>query len=332
MTRDIIVVGGSAGGVEAVLRLAKGLPPDLPAAVFVVIHSSPHGKGGLSGLINRAGPLSCVLAGDGDGIEAGMIYLARPDHHLLLEAGKVRVVRGPLENRHRPAIDPLFRSAAVTYGARVIGVILSGILDDGAAGLAVVKKSGGRTVVQHPEDALFPSMPRNAMDAVKVDHVLPLDEMPALFSRLCREPAEEIPEPSDSDKAEAGIAAGNLVSEAKMLEAASPSVFICPDCGGDLFEYADSQPLRFRCSIGHAVNGISLLEAQSGKVQEALATSFRVLLENQRLYKRMLEDFTRRNLPISAAGIRRKAEALESPIQVIRGLLATLGQGGSEAE
>jgi two-component system chemotaxis response regulator CheB len=327
MTRDIIVIGGSAGSVEVILRMARDLPEDLPASLMVVIHTSPHGNGELAGLIERAGPLKCVLASDGDFIQPGRIYLARPDHHLLIESGKIRVVRGPKENRHRPAIDPLFRSAAVAYGARVIGVILSGALDDGSAGFVDIKKIGGLAIVQSPEDAFFPGMPRNAMNAVDVDYAVPADELPALLSKLCRENVDTHMEASDSTQYEAGVAANRLLSEERMREVASPSIFTCPDCGGDLFEYKDNAPLRFRCSIGHAINGVSLLAAQSDKVEEALATSFRVMVENSRLYRRLMEDYSRRNLHFSAEGMKKKAEELEKHILTIQELLPGLIRG-----
>jgi two-component system chemotaxis response regulator CheB len=329
MTRDIIAVGGSAGSIEVILRMTALFPKDLPAAVMVVIHTSPHGNGELAALIDRAGPLRGYLADDGDKIETGRIYVARPDHHLLLEPGIIRVVRGPKENRHRPAIDPLFRSAAVAYGARAIGVVLSGALDDGSAGLAEIKNMGGLAIVQHPEDALFPGMPRNALNAVAADYVVPSEEIPGLLSKLCREEVDANMEASDSAKAESGIAANRLISEEGMREVASPSVFTCPDCGGDLFEYNDARLLRFRCSIGHALNGVSLLAAQSDKVEEALATSLRVMVENSRLYRKMMEDYSRRNLGFSAEGMRQKAEELEKHIRTLEGILPFLG-GGAE--
>jgi two-component system chemotaxis response regulator CheB len=158
--RDIIVIGASAGGVEAFRALAAALPPDLPAAVFVVIHTSAESPGLLPQLINREGGLPAIEAENGAPVLPGRIYVARPDHHLTLDDGRLRVWAGPSENRHRPAIDPLFRSAAYNYGPRVIGVVLTGYLDDGAAGLGVIKERGGIAVVQDPDDALVPSMPK----------------------------------------------------------------------------------------------------------------------------------------------------------------------------
>src|SRR5207244_2427388 len=164
--RDIIVVGASAGGVEALATLVRGLPADLPAAVFVVLHVPPHGTSVLPQILTRAGRLPAKHAVDGEAIQAGRIYVAPPDHHLLVKPGYVRVAHGPRENGHRPAVDALFRTAARTYGHRVAGVVLTGVLDDGTAGLIAVKLRGGAALVQHPDDALYDGMPRSALDNV----------------------------------------------------------------------------------------------------------------------------------------------------------------------
>ena len=161
----------------------------MSATFFLVIHTSPSSNGHLSGLIDRAGHMGCSMAVDGAEFAPGKIYVAVPDHHLIVQDRRMRVIRGPRENRHRPAIDPLFKSAAVSHGPRVIGVILSGTLDDGSAGLSLVKKLGGKAMVQHPDDALFPAMPLNAMNAVEVDHTVPLKDMPALLASLSKERA-----------------------------------------------------------------------------------------------------------------------------------------------
>ena len=175
---DMITIGASAGGVEALTELVRGLPVDLPASVFVSLHVPPHGTSMLPQILSRRGPLPAHHARDGEPIEPGRIYVAPPDLHLLIHQGVVRLSRGPRENGFRPAIDPLFRTAARWHGPRVVGVILSGTLDDGTAGLLAIKERGGFAVVQDPDDALFPGMPRNAMDVVHVDHVLPASEHP----------------------------------------------------------------------------------------------------------------------------------------------------------
>jgi two-component system, chemotaxis family, protein-glutamate methylesterase/glutaminase len=190
----VIVVGASAGGVQALSRLAAGLPPDLPAAVAVVLHVPPSGHSVLHQILQRAGPLPCDAAQDGEALRAGHIYVGPPDRHLVLDDREVRLTRGPKENGHRPAIDPLFASAARTHGPRAIGVILSGTLDDGTAGLAAIKLAGGTTVVQDPEDALYPGMPSSAIERVAVDHVVALDELASLLSELVGDVGPE-PEP-----------------------------------------------------------------------------------------------------------------------------------------
>jgi len=184
--RDIVVVGASAGGVEALAALVRRLPSDLPAAMFVVLHLSPEHKSVLPQILSSAGPLTAKHARNGETILPNRIYVARPDHHLLVHEDHVRVVRGPRENGHRPAIDPLFRTAAYTFGARVIGIVLSGALDDGTAGLAAIKGQGGLAIVQDPDDALVDAMPRSALENVDVDHVLSITELGKVLPRLCR--------------------------------------------------------------------------------------------------------------------------------------------------
>ncbi len=166
---DIVVIGASAGGVEALIRLTSALPRDLPASLFVVLHTPARSKSMLPAILSRSGNLPAIHAEHGSAIEPGCIYVARPDHHLIIKPGFVSVTQGPRENRQRPAIDPLFRSAALAYGHRVVGVVLSGSLDDGTSGLVSIKARGGTAIVQDPADALFDSMPRSAIENVAVD-------------------------------------------------------------------------------------------------------------------------------------------------------------------
>jgi two-component system, chemotaxis family, protein-glutamate methylesterase/glutaminase len=190
---DIVVVGASAGGVEALVGLASALPADLPAAVFVVLHLPATGTSALPDILSRHGPLPASHVKDGEPIENGRIFVASPDHHLLLRTGHVHLTRGPRENGHRPAVDTLFRSAAREYATRVIGVILSGALDDGTAGLLAIKSRGGVAVVQEAADALYPGMPGSALEHVQVDHVLAVASMGELLARLTTEPVGERP-------------------------------------------------------------------------------------------------------------------------------------------
>ncbi len=199
---DVIVIGASAGGVEALIKLVGSLPAGLPAAVFLVLHIPAQSPSLLPDILNRAGPLHALHPVDGQAIQYGHIYVAPPDHHLMVEEGIVRIIRGPKENRHRPAIDLLFRSAARTYSSRVVGIILTGSMDDGTAGLLAIKRCGGETIVQDPQGALFSSMPQSAIAHVEVDHVMPLSDMGPLLAQMAHEPAEEqgsFPVPEDME-------------------------------------------------------------------------------------------------------------------------------------
>ncbi len=191
--KDIVVVGASAGGMAALEQLVAGLPRGLPASLFVVWHLAPGVKSVLPTILTRAGPLPACNPKDGDPIEPGRIYVGPNDHHMLLENGYIRVARGPKENRFRPGIDPLFRSAAYIYGPRAIGVVLSGALDDGTAGLWAIKLRGGTAVVQDPAEAVHRSMPLSALDNVEVDYKLPVAQIGPLLERLVREPAGRVP-------------------------------------------------------------------------------------------------------------------------------------------
>src|SRR6185436_714450 len=197
--RDIILIGASAGGVQTLTELARHLPGDLPAAVFMVIHLSPFSHSSMPAILSRAGPLPAAHPRDGEPILPGRIYVAPPDHHLVIEPEQVRISRGPTENGHRPAVDVLFRTGAEVYGPRVVAVVLTGNLDDGTVGLAIVKKHRGVAVVQDPEDADYPSMPRSAIASVEVDHVLPLAGIASLLGELVHQPVDD-PEPPPKEE------------------------------------------------------------------------------------------------------------------------------------
>jgi len=233
---DIIVVGASAGGVEALSTLVKQLPEDLPAAVFIVLHMGPHSATALPNILGRRTKLRVDHPANGEPIEHNRIYVAMPDHHLLLAPRTVRVTTGPSENGHRPSVDTLFRSAAAAYGPRVAGVVLSGTRDDGTAGLRAIHDRGGVTIVQDPEEALFPGMPRSALSGDHPQYVLPIGEIATLLSDLaCGEPehegrSEEMPDELD---AELRWANPDLAWSAPVdPPLGSPSGFTCPECHG----------------------------------------------------------------------------------------------------
>jgi two-component system chemotaxis response regulator CheB len=261
---DIIAIGASAGGVEALSELVSRLPGDLRAALFVALHVPSHGTSVLPEILDRKGSIRAAHAVDGETIRAGRIYVAPPDHHLLVHRGVVRLSRGPRENGVRPAVDPLFRTAALWYGPRVVGVVLSGALDDGTAGLIAVKERGGLAIVQDPDEATFPGMPRSALESAPVDHRARVAEIAALIRQLTREdtPTEGgLAMPEDMEQ-EAAIAAFDLEAIQSDHHPGIPSGFACPDCAGVLWEVRDGELIRYRCRVGHAYSPTSLLAEQ----------------------------------------------------------------------
>ncbi|KKC24827.1 chemotaxis protein CheB [Sphingomonas sp. SRS2] len=287
-TRDIIVIGSSAGGVDALQRLCAALPADLPASVFVAQHLSPSARSVLPLLLDRAGPLHALCPADGQQIERGHIYVGAPDLHILLRPGKLLMRRGPYENRTRPAVNALFRSAAVHYGPRVIGVVLTGLLDDGTEGLIAIKAASGMSVVQDPEDAEWPSMPRNALLRDHVDHAVPIAELAALLDRLTREEAGiGIPLPEEY-RVEDRIAAQEFaVMEPEIVTPGQPSHISCPDCGGVLNHIEMQKEPHFRCQVGHAFTPLGLAAAQSDELERALSIAVRTHRDRIKLFEQM---------------------------------------------
>jgi len=318
---DIVVVGASAGGVEALVGLATSLPADLPAAVFVVLHVPSTGTSALPGILSRHGRLPAAHVKDGEPIELGRIYVAPPDHHLLLRSGHVHLARGPRENGHRPAVDPLFRSAAREYATRVIGVVLSGALDDGTAGLAAIRSRGGLAVVQEPADALYPGMPTSALRHVRVDHVVPVASMGELLARLAEEPAGPPPGPVPTDmKVEVDVE-GFSLEAMEGDRPGTPSGFSCPDCNGVLWQLRDGDLQRYRCRVGHAWSPESLLTSQSEALEAALWIALRSLEERAALARRLAEPARRRGHQITAARFEEQADEAQQAARVVRDLL-----------
>jgi two-component system chemotaxis response regulator CheB len=343
--RDVVVLGFSAGGVEAMARLAASLPRDLPAAVLVVHHFPANSVSALPSILSRAGPLPAAHAIHDEQIQAGRIYVAPPDRHMILVEDRIQLSRGPRENGHRPAVDPLFRSAARELKARVIGVLLSGSLDDGTVGLMAVKRHGGLAVVQNPDEALYPSMAQSAIERVGVDHVLPVEEIAQLLTRLTREPVasqegdtpmlpeeEEVQDPAESGTA--AIADGPLTGP--------PTALTCPDCGGAIWEQVDGELVRYRCHVGHAYTVDSMVGAQAALVEAALWAAVRALEEKAQLSRSLAERSHRRGLGRLAQRYAEAVQSAESGSSAIRHLLlngtadpvtgSTAEQPGHQAE
>lgn len=325
----IVVMGSSAGGLDALKRVVAPLPKAFPAPIFVVNHMSADGDASvLSRALSRSGELTCSPARDEEQFRPGHIYVAPADHHMLLEKEAVRITKGARENRSRPGIDPLFRSAAVAHGARVTGVILTGYLDDGTAGLNAVHRCGGICVVQDPDDADYPDMPRSALRATRVDHCVPLAELGALLTELVRrEPGAPVAVPEDI-ALEARIARRVLSDLPSVNELGHQVPFNCPDCGGVLWEIEAVESLRFRCHTGHAFTVDILRAAQESKIEETLWFALRMFEERKNLLQKMAD----LSNDTSSESMVERAEESEVHIERIRAMLKAGSQGKTQVE
>jgi len=287
--KDVIVIGGSAGSHSALRQIMSDLPADLPASIFVATHVPTGSSGYLADVLASAGPLPVSRAVDGQPVERGRVYTAVPDRHLLLVDGIMRLGDGPRENMTRPAIDPLFRSAALAYGPRAVGVILSGLLNDGASGLSAIKQCGGTAVVQHPLDAHADQMPVAALEATTVDQVVPADQIGRVLTQIVAADAGEAAHCPDNLLLEVEIAAGARLGSQALRQIAEPSALSCPDCQGVLSEVKGEHPLRFRCQIGHGFTAEVLVE-RSEEVGHAMRVALRIMEERVTLVTRMAQE------------------------------------------
>lgn len=287
--KDIVAIGGSTGSGAVLRTLLAGLPADLPASIVITTHIPAHGVGVLAHTLSAASNLPVSQAVDGQPIEPGHVYLAAPDRHLLLIGATLRFGLGPRENLVRPSIDPMFRSAALSFGARVIGVVLTGMLNDGASGLSAIKQRGGTTLVQHPRDAEADQMPCAALEATEVDHVVASADLAAVVTQLAGSPAGSSPPPAESLRLEVDIAAGGRLGSDRLRELADPSALSCPDCHGVLSEMRAAGPLRYRCQIGHAYTA-DVLASRVDEVDEAIRIAMRIMEERVTLVERMARD------------------------------------------
>lgn len=328
---DIIVIGGSLGSLEAMRALLPGLAPDLPASVFVVWHMAAESFGLLPELLQPCSPLPIANARDGAPIQAGHIYVAPPDRHLLIESGLMRLTRGPKENRFRPAVDPLFRSAAAAYGPRVVGVILSGALDDGTAGLWAIKERGGIAVVQDPLDALQPSMPRSALEHV-VDYIASARELGPLLTNLVRIEAEEEGAPAVSENLhiETRIALEDNAIAAGVMQLGQPSPFTCPDCHGTLLQLTDGKVMRFRCHTGHAFSVQTLFAQISESIEDAMWNAIRTIEERVMLLQHVARHLREAGDIDGAEQLLAQSREAEQQAQIVR--LAVLRRNATAPE
>ncbi len=316
MKRSIVVVGASAGGVEALSALVSQLPANFDASVFIVMHLSPDYPSQLPEILQRVSALPVTRGIDKDTIQPGHIYVAQPNHHLLLESGRIRITVGPKENRFRPAVDVLFRSAAWAYGPQVTGIVLTGALDDGSSGLAAIKARGGLAIVQDPEEALVSSMPENALKYVAVDHVVSVTHMGRLLERLVCEPVktanqEEKDRMSQQMDSEVGIAMGDNGRMRELMALGEFTPFTCPECHGVLVKIVEGKLTRFRCHTGHAFTLNYLLSEVTQYNEDVIMTALRSLEETQELLIHTKQHFEDNNEPQMAEAIMQKVELVK---------------------
>lgn len=316
--RNVLAIGTSAGGVEALLFLAKHFPADLPAAVFVTIHLPHQSRSSLDQLLSRVGPLAATFAREGDAVENSHVFIAPPGHHLLIEGDTLALGIGPRENNVRPAIDPMLRSAAVCCGRRTVGVVLTGTQSDGASGLWAVNECGGVSVVQDPRDAAFPEMPLNALSRSKPHHVIALANMPSLLERLVRQPAGEPIPAAASIRLEVEIARTGRSNMSNMDNIGRRSVLACPDCHGVMWEIDEGDLVRYRCHTGHAYTAEMMDLAIDENLRRALASALRALEERVALTEKLRRQASERGHHQSADTWASKKTEYEAEADVIR--------------
>ncbi len=291
-TRDIVVVGCSAGGVEALPALLGTLNKDLPGALAIVQHLAPH-NAFLVEILRRASPLPVTWGEQGERVMPRHVYVAPPDVHMMFLDDHLRLTAGPRENHSRPSIDKLFRSAAAAHGSRVIGIVLTGMLDDGVAGLRAIREAGGLTVVQDPGEAQYPDLPQQAVSSAEPDHVLPLVDIGALLRELVGTPVKptSIPRPLEI---EAQLDATPVAPIGRLSELGEQTTITCPECGGPLWMIGKEGERRFRCYVGHVTTGRELLAQNDDKLETALWSAVRALDERATTLETLAADSQRR--------------------------------------
>jgi two-component system chemotaxis response regulator CheB len=316
--RDLVAIGTSAGGVDALIRLAKALPRAFPASVLLTLHLPEQFKSSLDEILTAAGPLGASFARDGETLRKAHIHIAPPGRHLIVEGETLALGTGPRENNARPAIDPMMRSAALCCGPRSIGVVLTGTLGDGASGLWTIRRCGGVSIVQDPHDATFPQMPLNALNEAAPDHVVALAELPGLLESLVHEPAgPSMPVPAQL-RYEIEVARGGRSDMTEMDKIGRRSTLTCPDCDGVMWEIEEGDLVRYRCHVGHAYTAEVMSIALDASVRHALGSALRALEERVALMERMEGQARERGSMRLAATWTERAQEFDREAEVIR--------------
>lgn len=321
MKRDIVVIGTSAGGVNALLQLVKDLPSTLKASIFIVIHTAARNPTLLQELLQPHTTLPVITPEHGQMIHQGHIYIAPPRFHMTIKKERIYLSRGPRINHCQPAIDPLFRSSALHYGMRVIGIILTGMLDDGTVGLSFIKNRGGISIVQNPQDAQYPEMPSSALSNVPVDYCVALSEIASLITKLTKTSVKTKPKPiPDWMHTESKLSTTDITSAEELNRLGKISPFACPECHGNLWEINKDKVLRYRCRIGHAFGPLSLAAVHDETMENILWSAVRILEENSELYQRIAER-THINHVRTASLYQHKAKVAEQKAKNLKEML-----------
>jgi two-component system chemotaxis response regulator CheB len=318
----IIVVGASAGGLNALTELAGQLNNEMDIAVFVVLHLSTTGIGDyLVQKLQSGTSLHCKKASDGEAIEKGCIYVAPPNQHLLVNKSNIILGNGPLENRWRPSIDVLFRSAAASFSTRTIGIILTGLLDDGRSGMLAIKKCGGTCIVQNPNEAEYPDMPLAVLNNMEVDYCGSLAEMGTVIREIIKHPPQEKFDIPADIKAESEIAEKVAIGVERVADLGDPTLYSCPDCGGSLWQITENNMNRYRCYIGHAYSENDLVSRQGENMEATLWIALRMMEERRNLLQKMEQDARRKGFMRIASDHHHRSVDLQKHIDKMKEIL-----------
>jgi two-component system, chemotaxis family, protein-glutamate methylesterase/glutaminase len=323
--RDIVVIGCSAGGVEALPRILQQLAADLPAAVFIVQHMAATNSPYLVGILGRSSRLPVAWAEQGGQVERGQVVVAPPDVHLLVHDSHVQLTRGARENHSRPSIDKLFRSAAAAYGSRVIGVLLTGMLDDGVAGLCAIREAGGLVIVQDPHDAAYPELPSRAVVALTPDRTLPLDAIGLAITSAVGQQVTVLDAPRDL-ALEASIDREGPTSPDKLGKLGAQTTLACPECHGPLWEVGSEDLRRYRCYLGHVITAAELLSATAVEVESALWSAIRALNDRAGTLETLAADAEKIGSGQSAEAYANRAREARKQADIARRFVIDLGR------
>lgn len=330
--KSIIVIGASAGGLQAISRVLQTINPDLDTTVLVVLHVARNSIGSvLVQHLQKQTPFKCKIAEDGEIIQNKHVYIARPDFQTLVTTEVIRVIKGPHENRWRPSIDVLFRSAAASFNSKTIGIILTGLLDDGTAGMSAIKRCGGVCIVQEPEEAEFSDMPTSVLNHVEVDYRVPIADIGYILDDMSTKHVKPDAKVPEDIRIEAELTEKMISDIDELKKLGTQSNYTCPDCGGSLFSLTHDPVHRYRCFTGHVYTEKLLLDKQSESLEESLWVSIRKLEERKNLLQTNAKHLHELNQPEMEAEKMAKAEDLKMHIERLKNLLISLGKTASNS-